>query len=437
MRSFALLTLMLVPGCDAGAGSPSGADADPDADPGVPDAAADAGPPAWGPRAVAGRWLAGDFHVHATGASNDTGGDSFPEDIKTVAQARGLDFVVLTDHSNSTGSDVNTRDEEPALFNQGPDFPYWSRAAELSDGAFLMVDGNEISPVADDPPAPRGHVGCYPRDLATFDPGVAFIDRPKGEVSGGQVLAQAREVGCFTTINHPFGPAQWIAYDWTDRGYDALEVWNGGGAFDRIDRQAVDAWLCDLALGHDTRGLGGSDNHRVFQEPPGDLLNPPLGYPTTWVFAADLAWREIVEGLDAGRTSVSDTGAPLEVDVHAADRGWLAMNGGTFAAAEGRFLRIRGELAEDPGEPRLLRVLRVPAGGCDDRRAVGAMTVPVPATAVLLEQPVEAGALEVVLDLADVPGGVAPGDVLLPLVEPDRAGFLHRQVALGGAVRAR
>src|SRR5690606_15787840 len=77
-------------------------------------------PPPFSPRNISGQWWAGDFHVHATGASNDTGGDSLPEDIAMVAQQRGLDFVVLTDHSNSTGSDPSTTDEDPLLFNMGP-----------------------------------------------------------------------------------------------------------------------------------------------------------------------------------------------------------------------------------------------------------------------------------------------------------------------------
>ena len=67
-------------------------------------------------------WYASDLHVHATGASNDTGGESWPAAIKVVAQARGLDVVILTDHSNSAGSDPHSLDEAEALFNLGPEF---------------------------------------------------------------------------------------------------------------------------------------------------------------------------------------------------------------------------------------------------------------------------------------------------------------------------
>ena len=37
--------------------------------------------------------------------------------------------------------------------------------------------------------------------------GGAFIDRPRGEVTGGQALAQALDRGCFAVVNHPWQPA--------------------------------------------------------------------------------------------------------------------------------------------------------------------------------------------------------------------------------------
>ena len=98
-----------------------------------------------------GEWLEGDFHVHSTGASNDTGGESWPEVIAAKAKEQGLFFVVLTDHSNSTGSDVSTTDEDPALFNMGPEFMYWERAAELSK-AVLSLPATVL------PPIPPKHV---------------------------------------------------------------------------------------------------------------------------------------------------------------------------------------------------------------------------------------------------------------------------------------
>jgi predicted metal-dependent phosphoesterase TrpH len=421
---------LLLWGCGSGgSGGADPVDAAPDATH-VVDAAPDAGP-TWGERRVPGRWFAGDLHVHATGASNDTGGDSPPEEIKRVAIERGLDFVVLTDHSNSTGSDPTTRDEDPALFNRGPEFPYWDRAAMLTDDHFLMVDGNEISPVAD-PPDERGHIGCYPR--ATLDhPGVVFTDRPVGAVTGGQALAQARAAGCFATVNHAYSPANWINYDWTDLDYDALEVWNGGAAFDPFDRKIVEAWACDLAEGRRVRGVGGSDNHRVHIEPPGTVLDPPLGQPTTWIWAGHLDWPSILGGLEAGRIAVSDTGAPLELDVYDAGRAWLAMTGDEFPAATARWIRVRGHLRDAPAHPRALRLYRVPAGGCHDTRRPGEGNVPESGMTVVAEQPVTtAGPIDVAF-----PVEAHPGDAWLALVEPPNPSLNEHDVAIADPVFAR
>lgn len=342
-------------------------------------------PPTFSERTRSGRWLAGDFHVHATGASNDTGGDSTPERIKEVGIARGLDFVVLTDHSNSTGSDPTTRDEDPALFNMGSEFPYWDVAAMLSDADFLMVDGNEISPVTEDERGPTGHLGCYPRQLDTFmHETLVFTDRPRGSVDGANVIGQASQAGCFVTLNHPFGPASWISFDWSARrGWDAVEVWNGGGGFDSFDKQAIDAWACDLSQGIVTTAVGGSDNHRVNIEQPGTLLDPPLAQPTTYVWADALDWTEIVAGLDARRVTITDTGTPVELDAYGADGNWQGMIGDTLMPGQDLWLRVRGSISATPptgdlDKARTLEIWRVVPGACDDRRAQNERTSPEP-----------------------------------------------------------
>lgn len=311
-----------------------------------------------------GQWWQGDVHVHATGASNDTGGDSFPEDIARIAQERGLHFVVLTDHSNSTGSDATTRDEDPALFNQGPEFPYWDRAAELSvPGKFLMLDGNEVSPVSVGETAPRGHIGCVPASLDAFDRQTPFVDRPRGEVTGGDVLRQAKALGCYTVLNHPISQFSWISYDWTDYGYEAMEVWNGGLGFDADDLKSWDAWRCDLLQGRSVTPIGASDNHRVFIEPPGEPANPPLGWPRTSVWAENLELPELIAGLRAGRVAIHEGQSFLQLDGYDAERRR------TEVPAQMRWLRVRGKL--DPAiELSLVKVLR--ATQCDDKRPMRA-----------------------------------------------------------------
>ena len=307
-----------------------------------------------------GAWFAGDMHVHATGASNDTGGDSFPQDIKRVAQERGMSFVVLTDHSNSTGSDVTTTEEDPALFNMGPEFPLWDEAARLSDSGFLMIDGNEFSPIAlgEIPTDPRGHIGCVPMNLDTFDRDDAIIDRPRGEVSGEQSVAQALARGCFTVINHPFAQASWIRYDWGHMGYHALEIWNGGLGFDEADQETHNTWRCDLLQGRKVTPVGASDNHRVNIEAPGVLLNPALGYPRTSVFAKSLTWPSIMEGLVAGLVAVHEGDSFLSLDTYDQKK--------RFAPPEQtRIIRLRGTLDSKITRARLTLTRAI---SCEDKR---------------------------------------------------------------------
>ena len=317
-----------------------------------------------------GDWYPGDLHVHTTGASNDTGGDSFPEDIKAKALERGLYFVVLTDHSNSTGSDVDTTDEDPAKFNQGPEFPYWDEANALSEpGVFIMVDGNEMSPVAagDPPSIPTGHIGCIPPSKSTFDRSDApFIDRPRGAVDGGNVLQQALDRGCFTILNHPYSLALWTGFDWTGGnpsdgwGYNAIEVWNGTFGFGPEDEQGRAAWKCDLLAGRPVTAVGGSDNHRVNIDAPGENANPALGWPTTRVFSKDASWEAIVEGLRNGLVSIDQGQSRLFIDGY--DE--------TFQRAEDnstRFIRIRAKADPQVGgfPPNLVVSI---ATSCDDTR---------------------------------------------------------------------
>ncbi len=340
-----------------------------------------------------GEWLAGDLHVHATGASNDTGGDSTPEDIAAVARARGLVFGVLTDHSNSTGSDVSTTDEDPALFNQGPEFPYWDRAAALSvPGEFLMIDGNEISPVAagEVPSEPTGHVGCVPADLDAFDRSGAFTDRPRGTVTGADVLAQARARGCFVVLNHPWG-VSWTSYDWTSTDYDAIEVWNGTAGHDAADAQSHAAWRCDLLQGRATTAIGASDNHRVHEEPPGGILDPPLGWPRTYVFATARTWPAIVEGLRAGRTAIGEGGSFVTVDGY----------GGDGARGGDAWLRVRGALSADT-RPSALVVTRATA--CADTRAIDRAPVDLDEATVLVREIPTGGAFDWAIAIDGAPG---------------------------------
>lgn len=342
----------------------------------------------------AGAWYIGDFHVHSTGASNDTGGDSWPSNIKEIAVARGLDFVVLTDHSNSTGSDATTTDEDPLLFNMGPEFTYWDSAAILTDNNFLMVAGNEISPVNDDDNIPTGHFGCIPKVLASFDTEVVFIDRPFSAVTGGQALGQANDAGCFSILNHPYAITNWIAYDWSSYEYSAMEIWNGTIGFDAWDEKGRKAWLCDLLAGRMVTPIGASDCHRVYKPPPGNLNHPALGYPSTAVFASNYSWDAIIDGLEAGLVSIFEGNSRLYMDSY--DERGVREEGDQIS-----ILRLRGSVDENLIEPTLT-VYR--SFACADNRPSSIDEVAL-TEEILYSEVMEAGTdFDVRLDIAGAAG---------------------------------
>ena len=285
-------------------------------------------------------WVAGDVHVHATGASNDTDDASHPEDIAAVAAERGLGFVVLTDHSNATGS-MHCEDVEDCP-NLGPEFPHQGRAAEQWTDSFVMAVGNELSPIEtlEGVGGPVGHVGCMP-PAGGFEFEGAFVDRPPGAVTGAEAVQQCRDAGGWAVVNHPFAPLSWIRFDWTTLEFDAMEVWNGGLRWDGSDERALWSWECLVAGGRDVVPIAASDCHRATLPLPGDYLDPPLGQPRTSVSvepSSTLDWPTLREGLVAGRVVMHEAGTFLS------------------AQLEGEQWTLRG-VAAAPGRVEMRRIL--------------------------------------------------------------------------------
>ena len=344
-----------------------------------------------------GTWFAGDFHVHTSVGSNDTRypdgrRESYPDTIVKQASETGLSFVVITDHSNSAGSDTDTTTEYGSLWNQGPEFPLWDTAAALTGASFILVDGSELSPVSTLEPkncvdcstpgsgalTPVGHVGCFAADLASFIRTGAIVDRPPGAVEGGSGVAQCHERGGFAVINHPYPTATpWMQYDWTSFDYDAIEVYNGSIGYDVFDKAAYDAYLCDRLAGRAVVALGGSDNHRTrvsYDENVGIKLGPPLGLPFTSILSDTLAWPALIENLRAGHVVIHEKGTFVEFRIFAA-KGYIGGVGDSVSAAsvsEEAVVWLRGEskVAQD------LQLWHVAPGACADPRAPHVETVP-------------------------------------------------------------
>jgi hypothetical protein len=78
---------------------------------------------------------------------------------------------------------------------------------------------------------------------------------------------------------------------------DTIEVWNPSVA--RSDASET-YWECWLDRGEQIGGTGGSDSHWVSLHA---VAGP--GQPTTWVYAREASLPALLEGLRAGRTTIS------------------------------------------------------------------------------------------------------------------------------------
>ncbi|MGC6509746.1 MAG: hypothetical protein ACON4U_15080 [Myxococcota bacterium] len=246
-------------------------------------------------------WLSTDPHVHSSLGSNDTDGLGTPNRIGMAMENAGLDLIWMTDHSNSQGS-MNCDDVEDCP-NQGPEMTegIWPENVILASEISLRSTEDNLS-------TPVGHIGCLPSETESFSD-TTFTDRPFGEIAGEEAVKQCQEASGLAILNHPFGPTSWVSYDWSSLEFDGMEVYNGGAGFDSSDEAAVLSWEEGIKNGYRWFPVGASDCHRWTTEPPGTLLDAPLGWPRTWI-ALDHGERSI-EALAKGHTILGDPSTHL------------------------------------------------------------------------------------------------------------------------------
>ncbi|HEV2755095.1 MAG TPA: CehA/McbA family metallohydrolase [Actinomycetota bacterium] len=233
-------------------------------------------------------WLAGDLHVHTTFSHDSYGGpaddNTAPDEAYTlghpvtgqftVAAARGLDFLAITDHN-----DVRSQADRG-----------------FGSGGVLGIPGYEASY--------RGH--------AQMLGARRVYEGPDATAADVQTLAGAlRADGGVFQINHPAEGSTDFPHD-RDWSYgdavipDTVEVWNisrlwqpplpSGSSND----DAIRFWEGLLDAGHRVGATGGSDNHYLATTPV-----QGVGQPTTWVCAPEASVAGVLEGLRAGHTFIS------------------------------------------------------------------------------------------------------------------------------------
>ena len=283
------------------------------------------------------KWISIDLHVHSSLGSNDTDGWGTPENILDAMTQAHLDFVWLTDHSNSLGS-MHCEDVEDCP-NEGP---------ELIPGQWPqnVFRGVEISPRHENPLESTGHIGCLPRIEEEFDQ-VTFIDRPFGTVSGRDVLEQCKNANGFRILNHPFGPAPWVAFDWTSTDFEAIEIYNGSGGFDNSDMLALDFWEQSIVdtLQNDREAtsfyipIASSDSHRWSTVAPGSVLDPALGWPRTYIGIPEQVEQnfdsnKIISLIEDGHLFIGDPSTKLSYSIQNSITSEVVPVGGTILKHE-------------------------------------------------------------------------------------------------------
>jgi hypothetical protein len=344
-----------------------------------------------------GEWLAGDGHVHTCYShdaycpteDDNTGPTTAYSSLGSVTQrfaeaaVKDLDFLVISDHN-----DVRAW-SDPAFGSRGVlGVHAYERSLKGGHAHALGVTG-----VSD-----LGDAGAF-ADSVNADGGLFQINHATEKLDGPLTGCEEAARG---------GRSMHWKYGFSVRP-DTLEVWNAT----TLLQPAELYWECWLQRGVRVPATGGSDSHG------GNQLN--LGQPTTWVLARDASERAILEGLRAGRTTI--TRLP---PAYGAARLLLEADGdrnGSFEStmgdtiAPGAPMRVRADGLSAPA------TVRVRANGATIRQATLQ-----PGESVTLDAPAAAGWVRASLlgpqDGADVnplcrPGNPFDGNV--PLCTADLA----------------
>lgn len=256
-------------------------------------------PPAARERPFEPRWVAGDLHVHTTWSHDSLGGpyddEINPDEFYTlgwetgdqlaIAESRGLDFLAITDH-NDTRSAID------------PGF---------TSDRLTLLPGYESSLA--------GHAQIVNVSSCVSAAGLVSAatgcPRPGGREGVRALAAAVRSLGGLFQINHP-SDGDWLGTfgDGSDPDPivpDSVEVWNIGPWHYQPPFPAANDndfslrfWETFLNAGHRVAATGGSDNHwRSTTAVQG------VGQPTTWVYVTTPGPDGIVDGIRAGRTTIS------------------------------------------------------------------------------------------------------------------------------------
>ena len=241
----------------------------------------------------AGRWFAGDLHVHTVHSD----GTTEPARVLRMAADAGLDFVAITDHNNTTHALALAPDPARKL---------------------LHIVGEEVT-------TPGGHAnvwGLRPGDWLDF--------RTTEHDQRIPALADdARSRGALFSINHPFDDCDGCDWRQPVPAYlSAVEVWNGATG---PQPEAVRFWDELLRVGRRVTGVASSDWHR----PPATI-----GAASVRVFAAALTEAHLLDAIARGAVvMMRDAASPPPMVVAVAGRRRAGV-GDTLAAERNALIEV-------------------------------------------------------------------------------------------------
>ena len=300
-------------------------------------------------QAQAPRWYKGNTHAHTI----NTDGDSSPDTVARWYKEHGYQFLFLTDHEYLV--DVAPLN---ALFG----------AADR----FLVLPGQEITQISDDPKRFSAHINnlfardlifpvgtrkCIPTACGTFAP----ADMPLGRTFEANIAAVRTQQG-IAQVNHPN-----FLWSVTPQDLDGvpdgtlIEIWNGQGGINNLGGDdgkgdvrpsAEGYWDHVLSRGRIMWGVGSDDSHYFQGDKGGDPRLAAGGQAWIMVRAAELTPAAIKAAIEAGDFYAS-TGVTLDTITAEGDALTLAIRnpGAGTARYSTRFIGQGGKLlAEVAGE---------------------------------------------------------------------------------------
>ena len=221
-------------------------------------------------------WYKGDLHAHSLYSD----GDSPLCDVLDIAEGKGFDYFVLTDHNTA----------EP-----------WLDSLYHSDKMTLLYGVEWTSE--------NGHANIWSDRPYDWD----AMEKTLGNAKDAIALAHSMAIDgqeILFSINHPAvlealcNGCSW-GYSYEDsQDADAMEVWNARYLLPNLNFNSVNSIYQEwIGKGRKLTMVGGSDSHT--HQPGWQTLYNDVGHPTTWVYAQNRTANGILKAIKQGRTFIS------------------------------------------------------------------------------------------------------------------------------------